>query len=69
MFKGIQRRLQLRLDDELEANNRTFSVFDRAFFWISLDNLAWMFKPLIKDRACWKLAFNIRRIDSKYSHT
>ncbi len=32
MFKGIQRRLQLRLDDELEANNRTFSVFDRAFF-------------------------------------
>lgn len=42
LLKGIQRWLQFRLEDELEANNRTFSVCDQAF-WISLDNLASIF--------------------------
>ena len=31
LLKGIQRWLQFRLDDELEANNRTLLVCNQSF--------------------------------------
>ena len=55
--KGNQRQLQF--NDELEADYRgELSGLNLAFSWINLDNLAWMFLTLIKDKVCWKLAFN-----------